>query len=351
MMWFLSQVTHSQWVWPAAVVPVAGTLLIEGVCWLCAFLYAESVAQTPVRLYRLTTFLFAGVAAAINYAHGSTTDPKVGVVYAIASLMGVGAFELYMHRTRHVATGMNLDEIRLWALRWRRHPRVMREVGRIRATHGLAVTRETAWRMAYLRKRGNPTIPVAISSPLIDRIMRNSTSPKTRRVAELHAEQSTEAEPSASSATDATGMGVDVLEHPVSWADAATAEELISTYWEEPGAELDATASSARKPTGKTPASSGRKTVEQAVTSTVPPAKRNSDNTRGGTGGARFKPTNAELSGPGDAKERMLRYLARAEAKGNSTDQLDRNWIAEQFHVTTRYVRNTITLYSESKDQ
>lgn len=349
LQWFLGQLTDGQWVFPEAAVAVAATLLIEGLCWLGAFLYADSIAHTPVRLYRATTFLFAGIAAAINYAHGSATDPKVGVVYAVASLMGVGAWELYMHRTRHVATGMDLVEIRLWALRWRRHPRVMREVGRIRATHGLAVSRETAWRMAYLRKIGNPTVPVAVTSALVARLIGNSSSPNQAPTGEPNTEHAMEAEPTASSPKTEPGLGVDVLEHPVAWADATDTDAVLERFWVEPETEQSLTAGSTPTPTGTSPRVPRAKTPEQGVTSTVPGRKRNQILAGKGTSGIRFTPTKTELAGTGDAKERMLRYLARAELKGNSTYALDRNYIAEQFHVTTRHVRKTIDAYNESK--
>lgn len=340
LQWFLHVLTGGRWVLPEALVAVAATLLIEGLCWLGAFLYAESVAQTPVRLYRATTFLFASVAAAINYAHGSSTDWKVGVVYALASLMGVGAWELYMHRTRHVATGMDVAEIRLWALRWRKHPQVMRELGRIRATHGLAVSKETAWRMAYLRKIGNPTVPVAVTAPLIERIVGTRVPPTT----ELDAELAAEAEPAS---TTPGVVGVEVLELPAGWDAMMSADQVVDAYWPELRDTQKTPDSSAGGTHPTTPASSGPVPQKRGVTSAVPQRKRNQFLAKTGTGRVQFPPTKAELNGPGDAKERIHRYLTRAELKGNSVAELDRNYIAAQFRVTARYVRNTITLYSE----
>src|SRR5690625_1130306 len=137
---------------PQSVIALAAPILIEGLCWLSAFLYADSVSQDkPVRVYRVTTFLFAATAAAINFAHGAGINPIVGVVFAIASLMGVGAWELYMHRTRHMATGMNADEIKLWAKRRLFDWKVYRQMQRLRRTFGAALPLESAWRMAYLR--------------------------------------------------------------------------------------------------------------------------------------------------------------------------------------------------------
>lgn len=347
MQWFLHQLTGGKWLFPQSLVAVVATLLIEGLCWLGAFLYADSVATAPVRLYRTTTVVFAVIAAAINFAHGSDTDWKVAIVYALASLMGVGAWELYMHRTRHAASGMTAEEIKLWALRWRKHPKVMREAGRVRATFGTRVPMEVAWRMAYVRKIGNPTVPIAITDPLIARLIGPTAGPKE----DLEDDAPVPPETAEVGTSSGTGVGTDVIELPVDWDAMNSVDAVIGRYWPAVKAELDGPESSApgsAKPASEKPrqfraakpaATTPSGDAEQAVTSAVPSKTRNS---RWGRTRNQLPPTKAELTGPGDAKERMRKYLARAEAKGIPDAELDRNYIAEQFNVSGRYVRDVI---------
>ncbi|MEU0467277.1 hypothetical protein ABZ215_25020 [Amycolatopsis sp. NPDC006131] len=350
--WFLDRLTNGKWEWPDAGKAIASTVLLEGVCWLCAILYADATRHHgPVRIYRLAMLAFAGLAAGINYDHGQETAGAVGIVSALGSLMGVGAWELYMHRTRHQTTGLTLAEIRLRWLRWRKHPWVMKEAGSIRATFGLAVDSEAAWRMAYVRKLGNPTIPIAISSPLLDRIMSPPSSTPTANQTPPKREVAVEAQPAASSPDDGSALGVDVREHPVDWTDTERFNEILAGYWEEPDNTATAAPASAPTQSRKTAEGGTRVTREPTVTSAVPTQKRNRASTRSGTGGVQFKPTAAELNGPDDVKDRIKRYLARAEAKGNPTGSLDRKYMAEQFRCSTRHVRDTIKDYDATKEK
>ncbi|MGW4488390.1 hypothetical protein ACWEOE_31665 [Amycolatopsis sp. NPDC004368] len=362
LQWFLDRLAGGDWSNAEAPVAVLATLLIEGLCWLGAFLYADSIATAPVRLYRVTTLVFASIAAGINFAHGRETDWKVGVVYALASLMGVGAFELYMHSRRHSASGMPLEEIRLWALRWRKHPRVMRECGRIVATFGTAVPREVAWRLAYVRKVGNPTVPIALTDALVKRL-------GGLRSAELdHLDR---AEP-ASSGVPRGGVAVDaaeVVEVPIDWSRAGTFEELLAAYWPELDAAAVAGSGSVPDAPAESsgfrlaaPGSSGdgavppKPTAAAAlpVTSTVPAAKRNrkpavrtARTATRNSGRVQIRATKAELDGPGDAKARVVALLARAEREGHAIADLDRKFIAEQFKVSDRHVRNAIKAHNQ----
>jgi hypothetical protein len=347
LQYFLDARAVTSWTDPHAWYAVAQTLLLESLCWLCALLYAASLANTPVRLYRLGTFVFAGIAAGINYSHGTASGGvTIGVLNALGSLMGVGAWELYMHRARHRVSGMSIAEIRLRALRWRKHPRVMREAARITATFGLAVPLEVAFRMAYLRKIGNPTLPVAITSPrLADRPGEPSPEPSKRK----------------------PGDAEQTVELPVDWSCPADLGELIAEVWPAPGPELGGTSSGTAVATPDRPTSRPKpapRSVPQGSTpgpSTRSASDANSGNT--GSGGRRnslanltgrsarlqFTPTEAERSGAGDPKPRIVAYLARAEAKGQPIDQLDRKYIADQFGVSTRTVRNALTAHSAAK--
>ncbi len=355
--WFLAKLAHDTWADPNAWRAVAMTLLVEVLCWLCAILYARTVRDHPVKIYRVGTFVFAGTAAWINYDHGRELNPTIGVVSALGSLMGVGAFELYMHRARHDASGMTIVEVRLWALRWRKHPLVMREASRIVATFGLAVPREVAFRMAYLRKIGNPTLPVAITSPRLaglPGVEPKPELPKRKRGAALAAEAT--------------------VELPVDWSCPDTIAELTGETWPTPGPELGGTAVAApeRKPepprdrqtqapsSGPSSSASATKPSSAPVpTSAVPSSGDGRKPSRSVLSGLvrkspssdriQFEPTSAELTGSGAAIARIGQYLARAEAEGQSLAALDRGYIAAQFKVSTKQVRNSVTAYKETK--
>jgi hypothetical protein len=354
--WFLGRLAHGQWSDPNAWRAVAMTLLVEVLCWLGAILYARSMRTQPVRLFRIVTFLFAGVAAAINYDHGREISTTIGVVSALGSLMGVGAFELYMHRARHAASGMPLAEMRLWALRWRRHPLVMRAAAGYRAVHGPALSREAAWKLAWVAKHGAPEVPVP------------TTDPRVLRLLAPGSQDGVEAEPTA---TDPASGGVAVAERgvlklPLGWSELASAGDIVAKFWPELPAELGL-----ELPTGGTPgpaeverrkprpASSAKKTSAPEPTSAVPVAagERNSGRkvlgglvrNSAGSGRVQFPPTSAELAGDENALTRIGRYLGRAEADGQALDALDRKYIATQFGVSDRQVRNSVKAYNAAK--
>lgn len=356
---------------PQTLIAFAAPVLVEGLTWLCAILYADSVdRKAPQRIYRLTTFAFSCLAAGINFSHGSTINPAVGIVFGLASLMGVGAWELYMMRSRQISSGMSGEEIRLWALRWRKHPLVMWEASSIRATFGLAVPREVAWRMAYVRKSGNPTVPVALTDEVLQRLFVPTVEAANP---ELDADESSASAPSDASAdtpvpepgTGTQGGSVataEVIELPVGWDTMSSADDVIEQFWPEVKAEVEAEAefreSSAQDSSGSatefrpsSAQSSARKPrrvkAEQGLTSGVPVEKRNSDRNRNSSSRMQFRPTDAELRGDDDAKTRIVRYLKRAEAKGHPLEELDRKYIAEQFRVGDRQVRNAIKAHKE----
>lgn len=347
LQYFLDARAVTTWADPHAWYAVAQTLLLESLCWLCALLYAASLASTPVRIYRAGTFLFAAIAAAINFRHGAAGgDVTIGVLNALGSLMGVGAWELYMHRARHRVSGMSLAEIRLRALRWRKHPLVMREAGRIVATFGLAVPHELAFRMAYLRKIGNPTLPVAVTSPrLADRPGELRPEPPKRKPGAARKD----AEPT--------------VELPVDWSCPDDIAGLLAEYWPSPDGSLGsgamATPERPRVPpkssSPSAPRASAPKPGESSgsdATSGNPAAVRRRNSLANLTGrGERiqFPPIEAELSGDDNALTRIGRYLTRAERRGQDLDALDRKYIATQFGVSDRQVRNSVKAYNAGK--
>jgi len=362
--WFLDVLAHGQWSHVNAPRAIVAAVLVEVLCWLCAILYARSVHSTPVRIYRLGTFLFAAVAAAINYDHGHDIDPIVGLVFALSSLMGVGAFELYMHRARHAASGMSLAEIRLWALRWRRHPLVMRAAAGFRAVHGPQLSRETAWKLAWVARHGAPKVPVPMTDPLVLRLL----APGSK--------DGIAAEPAASE-PGSGGVAVaerDVLKLPVGWGELASAGDIVARFWPELPKELGLELPSADTPPKAEPAGrnsepkrvpkpasapTSKSTSAPVPTSTVAAPETGRKPGRKVLGGlvrnspssdrVRFAPTPAELNGEGTALDRIGRYLSRAETEGQDLGALDRKYIAGQFNVSDRQVRNSIKAYNAVK--
>ncbi|MFD5089356.1 hypothetical protein ACFWMR_02055 [Amycolatopsis thailandensis] len=358
--WFLAKLAHGLWSDPAAWRAVAYTLLVEVLCWLCAILYARSMREHPVRLFRIGTFVFAGTAAWINYDHGREVNPTIGIVSALGSLMGVGAWELYMHRARHDATGLTLVEVRLQALRWRRHPMVMRAAAGYRAVHGSQMSRETAWRMAWVAKHGAPEVPVPV------------TDPRVRILLAPGSHDGLVAEPASS---DPASAGVAVAERkslslPLGWAELTSAGAIVEQFWpelpQELGLELPATEAEPgqrntepKRVPKPASAPTQKPTSAPVATSTVPAAEGERKPGRKVLGGlvrnsassdrVRFAPTPAELNGEGTALDRIGRYLSRAEAEGQSLGALDRKYIAGQFNVSDRQVRNSIKAYNAVK--
>ncbi len=127
------------------VVPV----VVEGPQWLSAVLTGRAVRSgAPTWIYQLSTWLFAGVAASINYAHGSQHSHLLGVIYGLASLTGMFAWELYVLSAKaHVSGRTVADRRRDFGRRisfrreWKAAVRLRRAVTGMDA--------ETAWTMAW----------------------------------------------------------------------------------------------------------------------------------------------------------------------------------------------------------
>lgn len=362
--WFLGKLADNNWTSPNAWHAVAMTLLIEVLCWLGAILYARSVRTSPVRLFRGVTFVFAAVAAGINFDHGREINLTIGICYALGSLMGVGAFELYMHRARSDARGMSLAEMRLWALRWRRHPLTMRAAAGYRAVHGPQLSRETAWKIAWVAKHGAPEVPVP------------TTDPRVLRLLAPGSQDGLAAEPAAADPASG-GLAVaerGVLKLPLGWSELASAGDIVAKFWPELPAELGLELPTDEQPPKPEPqqrkprpassanpssAPASKPSSAPTSTSTVPAPDGERKSGRGVLGGlarkssgsdrVQFAPVSEELTGSGDAKTRIGLYLARAEAAGQDLDLLDRKYIATQFGVSDRQVRNSVKAYNAAK--
>lgn len=128
-------------------------LVIEGPQWLAAILVGNATAhQARTWVYRAATFAFAGTAAGINYAHGAQTRPMLGIVYGLASLTGVIAWELYVHSARQAHSKRGAAERRRALQRRLSYPGIYRRAVRLSRATGMDI--EQAWPMAWRMVHG-----------------------------------------------------------------------------------------------------------------------------------------------------------------------------------------------------
>jgi hypothetical protein len=133
---------------------LAAPIVIEGPQWLSAILTGRAVhSGASTWVYQLSTGLFAGLAAAINYVHGARQTPLLGVIYALASLMGVVAWELYVHSAKAHLSGRTVADRKRDLGRRISYPGTWRAAVRMRrAVSGLDT--ETAWTLAWRARHG-----------------------------------------------------------------------------------------------------------------------------------------------------------------------------------------------------
>lgn len=134
----------------ALLVPV----FIEGSTWSMAWLTKWAVENDkPAGTYRMATWIFAAVAAALNASH-HLDQPVLAVTMALSSLVGVVVWEIYMHSQQHRAGGRSAAEIKLALQRRLRHPRVSRRASWLRTSTIPALSEADAWEMAWRQLRG-----------------------------------------------------------------------------------------------------------------------------------------------------------------------------------------------------
>lgn len=142
---------------------LAAPVVIEGPQWLSAVLTGRAVqAKASTWVYQLSTFAFAALAAAINYAHGARHSQLLGVIYALASLMGVIAWELYVHSAKAHVAGRTVADRKRDLGRRISYPSTWRAAVRLRrAVAGLDA--ESAWQLAWRAEHGaDPGITAAM---------------------------------------------------------------------------------------------------------------------------------------------------------------------------------------------
>ncbi|MEQ4724994.1 DUF2637 domain-containing protein [Nonomuraea sp. B19D2] len=141
----------------AATVPVA----LEGSAWYLAWLTHQALeAEKPTARLRVWTWLLALTAAAMNVWHGVATQAfgddglQVGIVRGLASLLGVGLWELTVMARRQRKSGRSLAELRTALWRRVRYPRLSWQAASIAAARGSACSPDQAWEAAWIDRYG-----------------------------------------------------------------------------------------------------------------------------------------------------------------------------------------------------
>jgi Protein of unknown function (DUF2637) len=134
--------------------PLLPVALEGGVLYTATLALQAIDADKPAGKYRAATWVQAGIAAAMNYWHGSagTGGDQVGVALALTSLLGIAMLELTVALKQHKAGGRTAIEIRRALIRRMRYPLLSAQAAAIGAAQGLDV--EAAWRAAWIDRYG-----------------------------------------------------------------------------------------------------------------------------------------------------------------------------------------------------
>ncbi|GAA3801724.1 hypothetical protein GCM10022226_21940 [Sphaerisporangium flaviroseum] len=144
---FAEKVMHLEGLSPA--LPIA----LEGATWFVVGLTNLAISRgLPIGQYRLWTWALAGVAAGMNFWHaaasGRPDGVQTGVVLALASLLGVGLWELMARLRQHTVSGRSAEQIRRALWRWVRYPRLSWSAASIRIARDCGI--EAAWQAAWI---------------------------------------------------------------------------------------------------------------------------------------------------------------------------------------------------------
>ncbi|WP_436764389.1 DUF2637 domain-containing protein [Streptosporangium sp. V21-05] len=151
---FATEVMHLGLMAPA--LPIA----LEGGVWYLAFLVHRAIqAKLPIGRYRVATWAMAGIAAGMNlwhgiHANGADDGLQVGVILALASLLGIALWELTASLTQQTTVKRSAAEIRRAAWRRVRYPRLSWAAASIRASRGADCSIEDAWSAAWIDRYG-----------------------------------------------------------------------------------------------------------------------------------------------------------------------------------------------------
>jgi hypothetical protein len=136
----------------APVLPIA----LEGGAWWLAYLVHRAIRDNlPTGRLRAWTWVLALIAAGMNFWHGAQAyGPVGGTSLALASLLGIGLWELTAGQYTNAASGRTAQETRLVWMRRLRYPRLSWAAASIAAAHGAEVDREAAWHAAWVDRFG-----------------------------------------------------------------------------------------------------------------------------------------------------------------------------------------------------
>lgn len=135
------------WVYPVA---------LEGGAWWLAYLMHRAItSRRPTGRLRSSMWLLAGLAAGMNFWHGTTAyGPIGGAGLALSSLLGIGLWELTAGHLRHTTSDTSAGQARLVVVRWLRFPRLAWAAWSITIAGGADADREMAWRAAWITRFG-----------------------------------------------------------------------------------------------------------------------------------------------------------------------------------------------------
>lgn len=134
----------------AVVVPIA----LEGAVWYVAYLvHRAAQLSLPTGIYRTWAWILAATAAAMNFWHGATSagGAQRGAILALASLLGVGLWELTVRLRERRQRGRTVAEARTAMARRIRYPRISWTAWSIRTALGSGCSAEEAWTAAWQR--------------------------------------------------------------------------------------------------------------------------------------------------------------------------------------------------------
>jgi hypothetical protein len=135
------------WVFPVA---------IEGGAWWLAFLQHRAIRRhVPAGRLRFCIWLLALAAAGMNVWRGTLAyGPVGGVGLGLASLLGIGLWEITAWYLRWSASDRTGRQARLSLARWLRFPRLAFAAWSIGLAHGIGADPDTAWCAAWIYRYG-----------------------------------------------------------------------------------------------------------------------------------------------------------------------------------------------------
>jgi len=142
---------------------IALPVSLEGAVLYSAYLAGRAVAAgLPAGRYRAMTWAMMTIAAVMNAWHqiDAGNGLHVGVIYALASIVGIVLWELTTCLGSHVRSGRSGAEIRAAFWRRIRYPRLSWAAASIRAARGPACSQDEAWHAAWVDRYGvGPDVP------------------------------------------------------------------------------------------------------------------------------------------------------------------------------------------------